>query len=513
MNTFALPRTLIVFAVIIPLALALGYVLASPDEFTSWAFVGLVLLILATPLVLRWHYPILVFSWNAGLTVFFLPGQPALWMVMAGASLGLTILAYLMNKQAGFQNVPSITLPLLFLMLVILITAKLTGGIGLRSLGGGSYGGRKLVFILVAILGYFALSSRRISTHNIERYTGLYFLSTLTTVVPNLIYMAGPGLWWLFMFFPADMAMNQAMDDFASLPGSVAFSRLSGLAFAGFAVYSFMLMRYGITGILQFNRWWRTLLFFIVVSLSTLGGFRSVLIMFGLTFLVQFYFEGLFRSRLLLVLLLGLTMIGSFLAVFAEKLPLSVQRTLSIFPVKIDPVARYNAEASVEWRLEMWQVLLPEVPKYFFLGKGYAIDPTDLYFATESVRRGLAHDYEGALVAGDYHNGPLSIMIPFGIFGLLGFSWLILAGIHLLYRNYRYGEPAFRKTNTFLLSFFIGRAVFFFVGFGSLHSDLSLFLGALGLSVALNGIRNKKWLSLANAPVELPLALPAAMAS
>lgn len=499
MNTFALPRTLIIFAVVIPVALVLGYVLASPEELTSIAVVGLVLLVLCIPLLLKWHYPILLFSWNAGLIIFLLPGQPGLWMLMAGVSLGLTILAYLLNKQSGFQILPSITFPLMFLVLVVLVTGKLTGGIGLRSLGGESFGGKKLVFIFAAIVGYFAISGRRIFPHNIGRYTGLYFLSALTTALPNLIYMAGPGLWWLFMFFPSDMAMSQAMDDFASVAGSVTFSRLSGLAFAGFGVYSFMLMRYGISGILQLNRWWRPLLFLVVVSLSTLGGFRSVLVMFALTFMVQFYFEGLFRTRFLLVLILGVVLGGSFLVMFAERLPLSVQRSLSILPIKIDPVARYNAEASVEWRVEMWKVLLPQVPQYLILGKGYAIDPTDMYLVGESVRRGLAKDYEVSLLAGDYHNGPLSVIIPFGIFGMAAFIWLLAAGVRVLYRNYRFSDPALQKVNTFLLSYFVGRSVFFFVGFGSLHSDLSLFLGTLGLSVALNGVRNER-----SAPVAVP---------
>ena len=90
-------------------------------------------------------------------------------------------------------------------------------------------------------------------------------------------------------------------------------------------------------------------------------------------------------------------------------------------------------------------------------------------------------------MAGDYHSGPLSILIPFGIFGLLGVVWLIVAGFRVLYRNYRFGDPALRKLNTFLLSYFIARVTFYFVGFGALSNDLTLFLGVLGLSIALNG--------------------------
>ena len=36
------------------------------------------------------------------------------------------------------------------------------------------------------------------------------------------------------------------------------------------------------------------------------------------------------------------------------------------------PDARLDAEGSTEWRLDMWKALLPEVPQYLLLGKGFA---------------------------------------------------------------------------------------------------------------------------------------------
>ncbi len=98
----------------------------------------------------------------------------------------------------------------------------------------------------------------------------------------------------------------------------------------------------------------------------------------------------------------------------------------------------------------------------------------------------MAKGFEGAIVSGDYHSGPLSILIPFGIFGLIAFVWFLAAGLRVLYRNYRYGDPSLTKLNTLLLSYFATHVVFYFVGFGSLHSDLALFTGLIGLSVALN---------------------------
>lgn len=486
-NSAFLPKSLITFGIAIPLALLVGYFLATPTDLMSFGIIGLLFLVLCIPLLLRWHYPALIFAWNANMTVFFLPGQPSLWMLLAAGSLFFTGLACLIDKQVRFQNVPSISWPLLVLTLIVVVTAKLTGGIGLHSLGSGTYGGKKLFYILAAIVGYFAISSQPINPNKVFRYTGLYFLSGLTGVMSNLIYLAGPSFYLLYLFFPTDFAVGQAMEDFTGNAADVRLGRLPGVTAAAMAAFYYILARYGIRGVLQVTKPWRWLLLLLSVGLSLLGGFRSAVIIFALICAVQFYFEGLFRSRLVVPLILAVVLAGTLLTAFATRLPLSVQRSLSVLPIEIDTAARLNADASVEWRLQMWKLLLPQVRQYFFLGKGYALDPTDLYFATESIRRGLADDYEGAVVAGDYHNGPLSVIIPFGIFGLLAFIWFLAAGIRLLYQNYRFGDPALSKINTFLLSYFVARSIFYFVGFGALHSDMPMFLGALGFSVALNG--------------------------
>src|SRR5260221_2205911 len=486
-NIAALPKSLIIFSVCIPLALMVGYFLATPNEMMSFGIVGTVLVLLCIPLLLRWHYPALIFGWNANIAVFFLPGQPALWMLLAGVSLFLTVLACVMDKQIRFQNVPSITWPLVFFTSVVFVTGKLTGGIGLHVLGSGMYGGKKLVFIVASIIGYYALSAQRISAGRAERYTGLFFLSAITAVVSNLVYLAGPAFYVLYLFFPVDNAMSQAYEDFATIGAGARFTRLPGVSAAAMAVFYYALSRYGLRGLLDLAKPWRFVLLLACFAFSLLGGFRSALNIFALICAAQFCFEGLFRTRIFWALILCTVLGGAFLAVFATKLPLSVQRSLTVLPIEVDPAARADALASWEWRVDMWQILLPQVRQYFFIGKGYAINPTDLYLAEESTRRGLTRDFENSMIAGDYHSGPLSVIIPFGIFGLVGFVWVLLAGLRVLYRNYRYSEPALRNTNTFLLSYFVARFVFYFGGFGALSSDLAIFLGVMGLSIALNG--------------------------
>ena len=134
----------------------------------------------------------------------------------------------------------------------------------------------------------------------------------------------------------------------------------------------------------------------------------------------------------------------------------------------------------------MWKRLWPMIPQYFWTGKGYSIDPVDLYFAHEGVRRGTLRNFEPALVAGEYHNGGLSVLIGFGIFGLITFVMILAASIRVLWRHVRDGDPRLRTINIFLLAHFIARTISFFLVFGAVSSDIFMFLGIAGLGISVN---------------------------
>jgi len=91
-----------------------------------------------------------------------------------------------------------------------------------------------------------------------------------------------------------------------------------------------------------------------------------------------------------------------------------------------------------------------------------------------------------ALVAGDYHSGPFSVVLPFGLPGVAAVAWFLWAAIRVLYRNFRYGDPAFKRINGFLFAFFLAKTVYFLILFGSFHSDLVGFVGLVGMSISLN---------------------------
>jgi hypothetical protein len=477
-NATSVLRSLVVYGLCLPLAVILGYLLATPLEYSTFAVVGVVLFVLTIPMFLRWHHPWLIAAWNMSAIVFFLPGRPPLWIALTAISLGILILQYTINRNVKFLNVPPVTRSLLFFTIVILITMRLTGGIGLRSMGSDTYGGKRYFMLLGAILGYFAITSRQIPLKRAGLYVTLFFLGSATTAVGTLAGKVGSSMNFLFLLFPIENVaqLENQYHDFTGL------SRLVGLPFMSMGVFCAMLAKFGITGILDTRRPWRLLclLFFTIAGMY--GGFRSMLILLMLAFAIVFYLEGLTRTRMLPMVILGIALSGVLVAGFASKLPLSLQRSLAFLPLDLDPMAKLSANASSEWRLQMWRELTPQIPEYLIVGKGYSFKASDAV-KLQDTSAGL----EGTELVGDYHNGPLSVLLTFGIFGVIGFVWFLIAGLRVVQRNYQFGEPHLQRINTFIFAFYLTRIIIFFTVFGSLYSDMATFTGLVALSISLNG--------------------------
>lgn len=67
---------------------------------------------------------------QANAVIFVVPGRPTAGLTMIANSMGLSLLQHTLNKNYIFVHVPAIARPLIFLTAVVLVTAKLKGGIG-----------------------------------------------------------------------------------------------------------------------------------------------------------------------------------------------------------------------------------------------------------------------------------------------------------------------------------------------------------------------------------------------
>jgi len=520
-NSLAIIRSVIIYGLCLPLAIYLGYVVANPMDRVGFTVVVTVAALPLIPVLMKWHHLLLIVSWNMSMVLFFIQGSPYLWMTMTAISLLLTVLQQVLKRDVLIASVPSITWSLLFLAFVLFLTAKLTGGIGIRSFGGTSYGGKRYVQLFCAIAGYFAITAYRIPKERALLYTALYFLGTLSLIIGSLAPWMPGGLQFLFALFPVE---NMA----ALSGGSTENMRLGGVTFAAVGLLCFILARHGMRGLFSVGeRWrflpvqfrgglgvnqpWRILFFIAVAGVGLAGGYRSVPIMFIMVFCGLFFFEKLHRTNFAPALFL----VGLLLAVvslpFVQKMPLMVQRSLSFLPIPIDPLAKSAAQDSSDWRINIWKEVVPTIPQYLIVGKGYGMDARENEMSEAFRDAAGSDDGSGAIAASDFHNGPLSLIIPLGIFGVIGFLWFLFASIKTLINNFRYGDPENQNINTFLLAYFLTKTVFFFAVFGSFQNELAVFVGLIALSVSINGgVRQPAPTTRIN-PAYLPFRLPKAM--
>ena len=117
----------------------------------------------------------------------------------------------------------------------------------------------------------------------------------------------------------------------------------------------------------------------------------------------------------------------------------------------------------------MWKKVLPEVPKHLFRGRGLGHRCARVYFNDGRNREIAVDPLASVILVGNFHNGPLSILIPFGLYGVIAFVWFLVAGLRVLHRNWKFGDPALQTVNALLLAAFAARAIFFFVVFGALQ--------------------------------------------
>lgn len=480
-NTINIPKAHLIMALCLPLAVLLGYFVADPLESGSLAVLVLVLFVLAVPLLMKWHHPMLFLSWNCGLAFYFLPGQPGLWVFITAGSLIFAVLNRSVSERNRFVVIPSLAIPLLVLVGVVVVTAMLSGGVGMRTLGSRTFGGRKYALLVASVAGFFAFTSQRVPAQRVGLYLALFFLPGLSSLTSLLAYWAGPSFYFLYDFFSSEGIEQLETKSLFTM----SIIRYSCLVPASLAVLWYLLARHGLRDLLDMRKPWRLLLLLAAMTGLMLGGFRSAFIMAFITMAVMFVLEGLWRTRWLPLGVLAVLLLGVWVLPQLYKMPLSVQRTLSFLPVRIDAAVRADAEESIAWRLEVWRQAWPEVSKHLIVGKGYAISANDLYMALQFERQDNAQQW--ASVSQEYHNGPLSILIPFGLGGAVAFLWFVAAAVRYLYQQYRYGDPTLKKVNTYLLAAFIAKVVFFLALYGGIENDLWAFTGLLGLAVSLNG--------------------------
>lgn len=495
-NPTALLRSLIVYAICVPLAAVAGYALvslsnANLQDTSSLLTIGVLVAVLLFPLLMKWHYPLMFFSWGLPVSLFFLPGRPNLFLAMVAISLTISVVERILDRNKRFLPSGGVVWPLMAMLFVIFITAKLNGGFGVRAMGSDVYGGKKYIFLVAGILSFFAITARSIPQEHANRYLTLYFAGAFFNAVSDFYVYVPEPLHYLYLIIPPEL---YGVDMSGQSHVELGVTRLGGVSTAASAAISWMLARHGMRGIFFSGKLLRPLLMACLVVLVCLGGYRLMLVNLLMMLVLMFFLEKLYRTGALIVVLMGAVLGGTLIVSFASHLPFTFQRSLAFLPLDISSDARLDAQASTEWRLDMWEALLPQVPKYLLLGKGFAFS-SETYnesMGANATFKSVDASEDPLALSSDFHSGPLSLIIPLGIWGVLAWLWYWAAGFRVVWRNYRFGDPALRQINLFLFAWFICKCVIFLFVFGGVVEDVATFASIIGLSIVLNhGVKGR----------------------
>ncbi|MEY4916625.1 MAG: hypothetical protein RL616_538 [Verrucomicrobiota bacterium] len=479
-------RALITYAICIPLAMIVGWMLCNPLDYGTLGFFGLVALLIISPVLIKWNYELMIFGLSSPIYCFFLQGNPPLSQVAVILCLGIAIVDRTMNSSKRFVSPALLTWPFLFTIAMVFATAELTGGIGLKALGGDVAGGKKYIALFLGCATFFAMTSRYIPKSQRNFYILLFFLPGTLQLVSDLFRFLPSPLNYINLLIPPSEA--------AASTGEFSFStsRLGSFAGSAGAIANLMLAKYGLRGILRGDRPLRFGLFFLLLALTMMGGYRITLVSYLMMMTMLFFVEGLHRTRYLMVAIMVLVTTATLLVPTAKHLPTTFQRTLSFVPLlELDQEVRMDAEGSSKWREDMWRDIWPQVPQYLLLGKGYSMSRQDMMMTGDSVLANtwaakMDGNYNSLAISGDYHNGPLSTLMPFGFWGAISYFWVALASLFVMYRNFKYGDAELKTVNTFLMIMCLQRFIGYFILFGAYSSDIGSFAYIVGFSVALN---------------------------
>jgi len=369
---------------------------------------------------------------GSALILPFLPGRPYLWEFAALlAWTGVVMTFSLRRYQPDFPAVFRANRLLFWASAgycLVLVVTMFHRGFGLRILGSGQMGGRFYIQQLICAVFPLLFIMVRTDEKLLTRLFVAQCLLTSTYLVSDFVFsMASHRFFVLLQFFelPND-ALNFEMQ---ALRFGV--RRFQSLAFCGQGFIFFLLVFYNLKEFVSRRGVWLLPLITAVFGLSLLSGHRVVIAIVGMTLLFCGYAQRFFTIRNCLVGFIGGLVLLALLYSYADRLPLALQRSISVLPgLRIDSQTKMDAVSTIVARKVMFKVGLAMIPQYFWIGRGFARYAGDSSYTWDMV--------SFLINQGTYWNGFIGLMVNTGVFGTLFMLMFVLAGSKLAWNIVRH---------------------------------------------------------------------------
>jgi hypothetical protein len=400
------------------------------------------------------------------------PGLPGLLTLGQALTILLAvwgIFARATVKGEGIRRSTSDWAILGFLGVMILL--MVVRGFGMRIGGGTKYGGFGYVLLITSVMAYFYSPYVTLGRKNIVWIlVATAFASAIPFAIELSIIVTGGATGWLMSFFT--LLPEYTME--AVRVGEMGLARVSSGRTLGIALVTLAL-------VFRYNNPLKFLLkiafLFGGIGLVLLSGFRSVLVAVGMTVAWWFWARSRHRVGAAMLILFGFATAWMGAVVMGSSLPGPFQRALSFLPgVYVDPLVAASAQASLDWRFDVWRHCIKHVPEFLLLGRGIVTDVISLAW----MRREFYVTPEFYYEMKSYHSGPLSLLLDFGLPGLIAgtlfFVSVCTEGWAFLRRSKPdYGDVIWRFYLYSLISASVS-ALSFFLLTGDVRASIPLFV-------------------------------------
>ena len=467
---------MIVLTALLVLMVLIGFTFAlssgSPLSFMAFLILPFLVYMIQVPQV--WMLSVYVVM-TANLSLPSLPQGILVFHVLA-AGFVVLMAAKIAIQRPTFTRMFGVSMFFAAAYMCVVMLMIAIHGFGLRFIGDEMWGGAAYLRLFIAF-GFILVSEFiSIAESSWRRFIWVTVIASAVPVMSYFVFLfSGGAISWQFLFVQdQSWSIAGTLRAAASGKGVVRYTLLAPMA-------QTLLMP-----LLSVVRWrWLGPGLAVVLVMYLYSGFRSSILLLGMTSTIYIIvYKKKDRIKRMFTLLFCALALVVVLIPFVQKLPLSMQRSLSIIPVyHVNPEAEMAAVSTTTWRVEIWKLMLQNIPKYFWLGSGVAVNAAAAY----STNPYFIYSPEGAYEYHNYHNGPLGILHDYGIFGLITVIGFMFSSSVEFYRSRKIFVTGtfLHRFYTYLLATYLTQVLSFLVIFGDVFDSVA---GMLLASVMLRGV-------------------------
>jgi hypothetical protein len=465
------------------------------DAFTAFLWIAGTAVLVITIYLERRIWLLIPFLGAMELTLR-VPSQPSTLMAAQAWVICFSIVLFLMRRLPYRPRFTEMEFWFLVLFGCVL-QAYIRNPIGLNIFGGGSVGGRPYVLFVNDLITGLLLAGFTVAPKDLKLVVRLSIIGGLINLAVSALGALFPaiGIW------TGAASVKQAQVNLEDVGKTYDAGQATRIGFLGTFGKNASLWLSSFISPLKacMHPLWVLLLIASVIA-AAMSGFRNMIAVVGLTYLVGLAYRGGLVSVIIsgfmgILLLIGLS-VGNMIVPY----PANIQRAFSFLPGAWEKRYVEDAESSSEWRFEIWKEVLTSDRyirnKWFGDGLGFSASDLQRSLALQaqgnnvSGLSGFDAHRESILLSGDYHSGPVQTI---RVIGYVGLFLLLIAQIRLAVHAHRQIIRC-RNTEWFPLALFIGipliwNPIFFVFVFGDFKSaTTTLLLGGAMVRLLENNL-------------------------